>query len=40
MTWTCQKAGQKVEYHDEPETSFGRRFQSSFVGFVAPELWL
>lgn len=40
LKWTSQKAGQKIEYHHDPETSACQRFQARFLASLAPEKWL
>ena len=40
LTWTAEKAGNRIEYHKEPETNFWRRWKATIIGRLAPEQWL
>ncbi len=40
LKWTTERAGQPVEYQDDPETSCWRRFKTGLLGALSPEQWL
>ena len=40
LTWTSEKEGKPIEYHEEPETRGWRRFKATIIGRLAPESWL
>ena len=39
LVWTGEQAGKPIEYHDDPETGWWRRFKSSLLGGLSPEKW-